>query len=427
MRLERASDSLAKKLEGPGRRTHRDHVRRDGGRSLRGRGVGLARDRARARCRRRRRRVRAAHEVRRAARARARTPTESLGRVVAACEKPYSNVGVALLRLVGCVASAMGDGPRSVRAFVQAAEKDPGRRRDRRAGRRRRHGAIRSRRSSSASRRRSASSAGAEALRVDRREEERAGRPRGRGEHARARAADRARTTRAPTSSASSRTRSSRAGRGEEVVLRDIAAPGVSRRGARRAVAVAREDPRGARRSRGRDRRAAPGRHRRSDGRSLGRRRARRGGVGPRAHPRAGAPEPRRTTSPASAARSASRSVSHAPRARAARSPPPRKRGARSSRPTPRDHEADVAIEALLVARSSYDELAEHLARRAARLAEEGDEKETLRAVRLRRAAILEQRLGRLDEAAAELEQLLRETPAHPSALRWLADLLRAR
>jgi tetratricopeptide (TPR) repeat protein len=90
----------------------------------------------------------------------------------------------------------------------------------------------------------------------------------------------------------------------------------------------------------------------------------------------------------------------------------------------PADHEADVAIEALLVARSSYDELAGHLARRAARLAEEGYEKETLRAVRLRRAAILEQRLGRLEEAATELEQLLRETPAHPSALRWLADLL---
>ena len=34
-------------------------------------------------------------------------------------------MGVALLRLVGSVASAMGDGPRSVRAFVQAAEKDP--------------------------------------------------------------------------------------------------------------------------------------------------------------------------------------------------------------------------------------------------------------------------------------------------------------
>jgi tetratricopeptide (TPR) repeat protein len=103
----------------------------------------------------------------------------------------------------------------------------------------------------------------------------------------------------------------------------------------------------------------------------------------------------------------------------------------------PGDSEADVAIEALLVARATYDELADHLARRASRLAAANTEDsaspasvgtrstrtETLRAIRLRRAAILEQRLGRLDEAAAELEQLLRETPHHASALRWLADL----
>ncbi|MDB4946451.1 MAG: Exonuclease SbcC, partial [Labilithrix sp.] len=89
----------------------------------------------------------------------------------------------------------------------------------------------------------------------------------------------------------------------------------------------------------------------------------------------------------------------------------------------PADGEADVAIEALLVARASYDDLAEHLARRALRLAEAGTEKDTLRAIRLRRAAILEQRLGRHDEAARELEQLLRETPGHVSAQRWLVDL----
>src|SRR5262249_7698401 len=81
------------------------------------------------------------------------------------------------------------------------------------------------------------------------------------------------------------------------------------------------------------------------------------------------------------------------------------------------------ALEALLVARASYDELAAHLSRRAQRIADDPDMKETLRAVRLRRAAILEQRIGRLEEAAQELEQLLRESPGHASALRWLADL----
>lgn len=89
------------------------------------------------------------------------------------------------------------------------------------------------------------------------------------------------------------------------------------------------------------------------------------------------------------------------------------------------DLEADVAIEALLVARGSFDDLAEHLAQRASRLAKSGapEDKDKLRAVRLRRAAILEQRLTRLEDACAELEQVLREHPGHPSALRWLADL----
>jgi tetratricopeptide (TPR) repeat protein len=89
------------------------------------------------------------------------------------------------------------------------------------------------------------------------------------------------------------------------------------------------------------------------------------------------------------------------------------------------DPEADVAIEALLVARNSYDDLALHLGERAQRLAKSSsaDDRDKLRAVRLRRAAILEQRLGRLEEACDELEQVLLEHPGHPSALRWLADL----
>lgn len=89
----------------------------------------------------------------------------------------------------------------------------------------------------------------------------------------------------------------------------------------------------------------------------------------------------------------------------------------------PSDGEADVAIEALLAARADYAGLAQQLGRRAERLAEDPSSKETLRAVRLRRAAILEQRLERPADAARELERLLVESPAHASALRWLADL----
>ena len=47
-----------------------------------------------------------------------------------------------------------------------------------------------------------------------------------------------------------------------------------------------------------------------------------------------------------------------------------------------------------------------------------------LRAVRLRRAAILEQRLGRLKDACDELSLLLNEWPDNVGALRYLADLL---
>jgi tetratricopeptide (TPR) repeat protein len=91
----------------------------------------------------------------------------------------------------------------------------------------------------------------------------------------------------------------------------------------------------------------------------------------------------------------------------------------------PADAEADVAIEALLVARGSFDDLSDHLAERAARLAKStsAEDRDKLRAVRLRRAAILEQRLARLEEACVELETVLLDHPNHPSALRWLADL----
>ena len=90
----------------------------------------------------------------------------------------------------------------------------------------------------------------------------------------------------------------------------------------------------------------------------------------------------------------------------------------------PDDEEADHVIEALIVARGRYDELADHLARRAERLDTQSGTREMLRLVRLRRAAILEQRLGRIPEACDELALVLAEWPDNAGALRYLADLL---
>jgi tetratricopeptide (TPR) repeat protein len=90
----------------------------------------------------------------------------------------------------------------------------------------------------------------------------------------------------------------------------------------------------------------------------------------------------------------------------------------------PEDEAADQAIEAIIVGRGQYDSLADHLARRADRLSSHSGTREVLRAVRLRRAAILEQRLGRLQDACDELSLLLNEWPDNVGALRYLADLL---
>ncbi|HEY3818604.1 MAG TPA: hypothetical protein VGL81_15625 [Polyangiaceae bacterium] len=90
----------------------------------------------------------------------------------------------------------------------------------------------------------------------------------------------------------------------------------------------------------------------------------------------------------------------------------------------PDDEEADHSIESLIVARGRFDELADHLARRAERLSLHSGMREVLRAVRLRRAAILEQRLGRIRDACDELALLLGEWPDNAGALRYLADLL---
>lgn len=87
------------------------------------------------------------------------------------------------------------------------------------------------------------------------------------------------------------------------------------------------------------------------------------------------------------------------------------------------DDEADQAIQSIIVARGDYDALVGHLAGRAARMKDNPDKREILRAVRLRRAAILEQRLGRTKDACDELGLLLREWPDSVGALRYLADL----
>jgi tetratricopeptide (TPR) repeat protein len=89
----------------------------------------------------------------------------------------------------------------------------------------------------------------------------------------------------------------------------------------------------------------------------------------------------------------------------------------------PDDDEADQAVEARFLASSRFAELADHLQQRAARLERRGESMDALRAIRLRRAAILEQRLGRIQEACDELSKLLANSPDSSSALRYLAEL----
>jgi tetratricopeptide (TPR) repeat protein len=89
----------------------------------------------------------------------------------------------------------------------------------------------------------------------------------------------------------------------------------------------------------------------------------------------------------------------------------------------PDDEDADHAMETLIVAAGRYEHLVDHLARRSDRLTTRGGQREGLRALRLRRAAILEQRLGRIQDACDELQRLLAEWPDNASTLRYLADL----
>jgi tetratricopeptide (TPR) repeat protein len=90
----------------------------------------------------------------------------------------------------------------------------------------------------------------------------------------------------------------------------------------------------------------------------------------------------------------------------------------------PDDEDADHAVESLVAGSGRFEDLADHLRRRADRLSAQSEKRETLRAVRLRLAAILEQRLGRVEDACEQLGVLLSEWPDNPGALRYLADLL---
>ncbi len=75
--------------------------------------------------------------------------------------------------------------------------------------------------------------------------------------------------------------------------------------------------------------------------------------------------------------------------------------------------------EAQARARGDYAAIAAMLAARIAR----SDNPEQRRVVRLRRAAVLEQRLNDVEGAAGELELILEETGDDPTVLRYLADL----
>lgn len=85
----------------------------------------------------------------------------------------------------------------------------------------------------------------------------------------------------------------------------------------------------------------------------------------------------------------------------------------------PNDPGAIAALERKAERQGDYETLVSLLGRRAS-LASMVDE---MRRIRLRRATVLEQRLGRPDEACAELEALVTATGDNLSVLRMLADL----
>lgn len=85
----------------------------------------------------------------------------------------------------------------------------------------------------------------------------------------------------------------------------------------------------------------------------------------------------------------------------------------------PTDAEALAALEQDAGERGDYEAIAAILAHRISLAVSV----ETRRRLRLRRAAVLEQRLNRLDDAVHELETLLQEVQDDASALRFLADI----
>jgi tetratricopeptide (TPR) repeat protein len=86
--------------------------------------------------------------------------------------------------------------------------------------------------------------------------------------------------------------------------------------------------------------------------------------------------------------------------------------------------EASVGLEQVLSKRGAYGELSAFLATRVQQGGQQPDvDVEMLRALRLRRAVLLEQRLGDVDGAVAELEAILSSAPYHEASLRYLADL----
>ncbi len=85
----------------------------------------------------------------------------------------------------------------------------------------------------------------------------------------------------------------------------------------------------------------------------------------------------------------------------------------------PNDLDALAALERAAEKRGDYERAVALLARRAT-LASRVDD---VRRLRLRRATLLEERLGRADEARSELEAVLAATGDHLSVLRVLADL----
>ncbi|HYO97419.1 MAG TPA: tetratricopeptide repeat protein, partial [Polyangiaceae bacterium] len=94
-------------------------------------------------------------------------------------------------------------------------------------------------------------------------------------------------------------------------------------------------------------------------------------------------------------------------------------RWAKVLRLDPDDFAALAALEREAERRGDYEALAKLLARRA-RLATSSED---VRKLRLQRADVLEQRLGRADEARAELEALIASTGDDARVLRVLADL----